>query len=91
MKKTELIKAITAEVDISADKAGQVINLVFENIAKALENGDSYNQDNFGTFKIVERAARKGRNPQTKEVIDIPAKKAVKMVISAHLKNSVNK
>lgn len=91
MKKSDIIKAITSEVDISVDKASKTINIVFDKITEALENGDSYNQDKFGTFKIVERAPRKGRNPQTKEIIDIPAKKAIKLVVSSHLKERINK
>lgn len=91
MKKQDLIKAITAEVDISSEKAGKTINIIFETIGKALEEGDSYNQDKFGTFKAIERAPRKGRNPQTCEVIDIPAKNAVKFIASGYLKDRINK
>lgn len=90
MKKSDIIKAITSEVDISAEKASKAINITFDKIIEALENGDSYNQDKFGTFKVIERAPRKGRNPQTKEIIDIPANKAVKIVVSTHLKNKIN-
>lgn len=90
MKKSDLVKEITSKVDVTADKAGKIVNIVFDAIAEALTNGDSYNQDKFGTFKVVERAPRKGRNPQTGEVVDIPAKKAVKLVISGHLKKQVN-
>lgn len=91
MKKSDIIKTITSEVDISSDKASKIINIIFDKISEALENGDSYNQDKFGTFKIIERAPRKGRNPQTKEIIDIPAKNAIKLVVSSHLKEKINK
>lgn len=90
MKKLDLVKAITNEVDVTADKAGKIINIIFDTIAKALEEGDSYNHDKFGTFKVVARAPRKGRNPQTSEVVDIPAKKAVKLVVSSYLKKKIN-
>lgn len=90
MKKSDLVRDIQNEVDITADKATKVVNTVFKRIAAALQEGDSYNQDKFGTFKVVDRAPRKGRNPQTGEPVDIPAKKAVKFVPSAHLKNIIN-
>ena len=90
LKKAELVKAVTQEVAISGEKASMVINVVFETIAKKLAEGDSYNQDNFGTFKIVTRAARKGRNPQNGDPVDIPEKKTVKFIISGTLKKQVN-
>jgi DNA-binding protein HU-beta len=91
MKKSDLVKAITSQVDVTADKAGKIINVIFDTIADGLVDGDSYNHDKFGTFKIVDRAPRKGRNPQTGEVVDIPEKKAVKLVVSGYLVNQINK
>ncbi|MNR54739.1 DNA-binding protein HU [compost metagenome] len=75
---------------MSVDKASKTVNAVFDIISEALSAGDSYSQDKFGTFKTVDRAPRKGRNPQTGEEIEIDAKKAVKLVVSGHLKDSVN-
>lgn len=91
MKKADLVKTITSRVDVTAENAGKIINIVFEAIAEGLIEGDSYNQDKFGTFKVVSRAARKGRNPQTGEVVEIPAKQAIKFIASGFLKNSINK
>lgn len=92
MKKSELVKAIMEKVEgVTAEKVGQCINATFEAIAEALEKGDSYNQDKFGTFKTQDREARKGRNPQTGETVDIPKKKAVKLVVSGRLKDKINK
>lgn len=91
MTKADLVKKITEKVDVTATKAGDIVNVLFETITEALENDDHYNQDRFGTFKVVDRAARKGRNPQTGETIDIPAKKAVKFVVSGKLKDKLNK
>lgn len=91
MKKAELVTVLVSEVEgLTQEKASQTINVIFETLGEALIKGDSYSQDKFGTFKVVERAARKGRNPQTGEVIDIPAKLAVKFVPSQHLKDGVN-
>lgn len=91
MKKQDLIKRISTNVEITQEKANKAINEVFEAIAEAMERDESYNQDKFGTFKPVTRKARKGRNPQTGEPVDIPAKKAVKLVVSGALKDRLNK
>lgn len=92
MKKAELVAKLVERVEgLSADKASRTVNEMFDIIAEALVEGDSYSQDKFGTFKIVDRAARKGRNPQTGKEIEIEAKRAVKLVVSGHLKDQVNK
>ena len=64
--------------------------LLCEDGADALAEGESYNQKNFGTFKRIDRAPRKGRNPQTREIVDIPASKALKVVVSNALKEKLN-
>lgn len=92
MKKAELVAKLVERVEgLTAEKASKTVNEMFDIIAEALVEGDSYSQDKFGTFKIVDRAARKGRNPQTGEEITIDAKRAVKLVVSGHLKDQVNK
>jgi integration host factor subunit alpha len=91
MRKAELVSKLVEQVEgLTADKASKTVNAVFDIIAEALVNGDSYSQDKFGTFKVVTRAPRKGRNPKTGEVIDIEAKTAIKLVVSSHLKDQVN-
>lgn len=92
MKKAELVQKMVERVDgLDADMASKSVNAVFEILGEALSNHDSYSHDKFGTFKTVTRAPRKGRNPKTGETIDIAAKSAVKLTVSPHLKNSVNK
>ena len=92
MRKADLVEKVMGKVDgVSSDKVSKIVNAVFDTIAEGLADGDSYSQDNFGTFKAVERAARKGRNPQTGDEIAIPAKAAVKLVVSKNLKELVNK
>lgn len=92
MRKAELVSKLVDRVEgLTVDKASKAINATFEILAETLAKGDSYSQDKFGTFKVVTRAPRKGRNPQTGEEIDIAAKNAVKLVVSSHLKNVVNK
>jgi len=90
MKKYDLVREIANEVNVTGKEVSEIINKLFEKLSKVLEVNDSYNHDNFGTFKVVTRKARKGRNPQTEEVINIPAKKTVKFVVSGTLKKKLN-
>lgn len=69
MTKTDLVKA--------AGVKKEAVDAVLEAIAGALKAGENVTIPGFGTFAVKTRAARKGINPATKEVIDIPAKKAV--------------
>jgi len=63
--------------------------LFLSSILKALEDGNSVSLVGFGTFKVSDRKARKGRNPQTGEEIDIPASKVPKFVAGKALKEAV--
>jgi len=91
MKKDELITFVSESADITKKSAGDAINAAIEGIASALEKGDSISLFGFGSFKVVNRAAREGRNPSTGEKIHIPASKAVKFTPGANLKERVNK
>lgn len=75
MTKTELIQAVMEKAEISKKDATNAVEAIFENIANALKNGDKVQLIGFGNFEVRERAARKGRNPQTGEEIDIAASK----------------
>ena len=91
MKKEELVALVSEKGNISKKAAGEAVNAVFEGIASALEKGDSISLIGFGSFKVVKRAAREGRNPSTGEKIQIPASKGVKFTPGAPLKERVNK
>lgn len=91
MKKDELTTLVSGQAGITKKSAGEAINAVFENIASALEKGDSISLTGFGSFKVMERPAREGRNPATGEKIQIAASKAVKFTPGAGLKDRVNK
>ena len=65
------------------------MDCVLSSITKALEKGDSVSLIGFGTFKVAERKARKGRNPQTGEEIYIAASKVPKFVAGKALKEAV--
>jgi DNA-binding protein HU-beta len=75
VNKTELVQAVSEKTDMTKKDATQAVEAVFEVISEALAGGQKVQLVGFGNFEIRERAARKGRNPQTGEVIDIAASK----------------
>lgn len=78
MNKGELINNVAEQAGLTKAQAGDALNAVLDNISGALSDGDKVTLIGFGTFSINRRNARKGRNPRTNEVIDIPAKNIVK-------------
>ncbi|WP_132743254.1 HU family DNA-binding protein [Scopulibacillus darangshiensis] len=75
MNKTELINAVAESTQLSKKDATKAVDSVFSTIADALKEGSKVQLIGFGNFEVRERSARKGRNPQTGEEIDIPASK----------------
>jgi len=73
MNKADLVSAVAEKTDLSKKDVAKAVDAVFEMIAEALRNGEKVQLVGFGNFEIRERSARKGRNPQTGEEIDIPA------------------
>lgn len=73
MNKTDLVHAVSARCEMTKKDAATVVDCVFDVIAEALSMGEKVQLVGFGNFELRERAARKGRNPQTGEVIDIAA------------------
>ena len=89
MNKTEFIEAVAKESKASKAAAGQVINAAVAVITKALKKGESVQITGFGSFDIVKRAARKGRNPATGKEIKIAASKAPRFKAGKLLKDAV--
>ena len=85
MNKAELIKAVAAKAALSQAKAGEAVDAVIAAIAESLKKDENVQLLGFGSFAVVKKAARKGINPATKAVIDIPAKKVVKFKAGAKL------
>ena len=73
MNKTELINAVAVSADVSKKEAEAVISAALDAITAALKEGDKVQLVGFGSFEVKKRAARVGRNPKTKEAIEIPA------------------
>ncbi|NMB49952.1 MAG: HU family DNA-binding protein [Bacteroidales bacterium] len=78
MNKSELVDAIAQKSGLSKVDSKKALDATLDAIANELKSGGKVVLVGFGTFSVVERSARKGINPRTKETIHIPAKKAVK-------------
>ncbi|GAF64891.1 HU family DNA-binding protein [Alkalihalobacillus trypoxylicola] len=89
MNKTELIQAVAERTQLSKKDASLAVNTVFELISESMSKGDSVQLIGFGNFEVRERAARKGRNPQTGEEIDIAATKTPAFKAGKQLKEAV--
>lgn len=76
MNKAELIAAIAAKTGETKKNAEATVNAFVDVVTDTLVKGDKVQLVGFGSFEVRKRAARKGRNPQTKEEIKIPASKA---------------
>ena len=73
MNKAELISSVAEQAELSKKDSEKAVNAVLDTIGRSLGQGERVQLVGFGTFEIRERAARKGRNPQTGEEIDIAA------------------
>jgi len=91
MNKTDLIDAVAQVTDLTKKQSEAAINATLEAIVKALASEEKVVLVGFGTFETKKRAARKGRNPSTKEVINIPASKAPVFKAGKGMKDTVNK
>ena len=91
MKKSEMIEALANQTGLTKSQVEKVFNGTFELIKDELSKGNKVSVAGFGTFKISERAARDGRNPQTGETIHIAASKSVGFKAGSALKEVVNK
>ncbi len=89
MNKAELIDAMAAEANLTKADAKKALDAFVSTTTKALQAGDRVALVGFGSFSITNRAARKGRNPQTGMEINIAAKKIVKFKAGAELSGTV--
>ena len=88
MNKSDLISEV-AKVVNTKKEAQAAVDCVFSSITKALKKKETVTLVGFGTFKVEKRKARKGRNPQTGEVLKIKAKRVPKFVAGKALKDAV--
>ncbi len=91
MNKAELINAVAASADISKKDAEAAVSAALDAITGALKEGDKVQLVGFGSFEVKKRAARTGRNPKTKEAIEIPASVVPVFKAGKALKDAVAK
>ena len=91
MNKTELIAAAAQSAGLTKKDTERVLNAAIDAITASLANGDKVQLSGFGTFEVKDREARIGRNPHTKEAIEIPATTVPVFKPSKALKDTVAK
>jgi len=89
MNKAELVEEVAGKVSLTKKEAGDVVDAITSAITDTLAMNERVTLVGFGTFQVRERKARKGVNPQTREAINIPAKKVPKFKAGKNLKEAV--
>jgi DNA-binding protein HU-beta len=89
LNKADLVSAVAEKADILKKDADKVVTEVFNVIEDSLAANEKVTLVGFGTFEVRERAERLGRNPQTKEIITIPASKAPVFKAGKGLKDAI--
>jgi len=90
MNKADLVNSISEQTGLTKTKSNQVVDTLTSVIAETLSKGEKVTLVGFGTFTTTDRNARKGRNPKTGEVIEIPAKRVAKFKAGSELTKNVN-
>ena len=91
MNKSELIAIAAQNAGVTKKDAERIINAAIDVVTAALANGDKVQLSGFGSFEVKDREARIGRNPHTKEAVDIPATKVPVFKASKALRDTVAK
>ena len=91
MNKAELITVVAEKTGLSKKDSEKAINATFDTITLAMEAGEKVQLVGFGAFDIKERASRIGRNPKTKEEIEIPASRVPVFKAGKALKDAICK
>ena len=89
MTKADLIDSVASEAELSKRQAGEIVDLILDEIKTALQKGDRVALTPFGSFVVRHRKAREGRNPKTGEKIKIAARKVPAFVAGKALKEAV--
>ncbi len=90
MTKAELVDQITAETGMNRRDTVTVVNLIMDNIGRALSDGDKVELRGFGSFKVKSRRSRLARNPRTGDAVDVPSKRVPYFKASNELKDRLN-
>ena len=90
LTKAELIDAVYEKVGFSKKEAADLVELVFESMKEELCNGQTIKISGFGKFRVRQKKARMGRNPQTGEAMEISARKVLTFTPSRILRDGIN-
>ncbi len=90
MTKAELVEEVARAAELTKKDSEVVVDEVFKNIIQALNRGEKIELRGFGSFRVRQRDARRGRNPKTGEPVDIPAKRVPYFKPGKELKELIN-
>ncbi len=90
MNKAELLQEVAGKVGLTKKETNNVVDAITSAITDTLAMNERVTLISFGTFRVMERRARRGVNPQTRETIQILAKKVPKFVAGKNLKENMN-
>ncbi len=91
MTKADLVEKVAKEADMTKKDAEKLVEIIFDSIVSTLNQGEKIELRGFGSFRVRERNARKGRNPKTGEAVKIPAKRVAYFKPGKDLKDLINK
>ncbi len=91
MTKADLVEQVASEAEMTKKDAEQLVEIVFDSIVDALNKGEKIELRGFGSFRVRQRDARKGRNPKTGSAVSIPAKRVAYFKPGKELKEVINK
>ena len=90
MTKADLVEKISLMIDFTKKESVEIVECVFDLVKSTLESGENIKIAGFGNFEVKEKAARRGRNPQTGETVEIAARRVLTFKPSQVLKKSLN-
>ena len=91
MRKAEMARHIADETDLTQAKAAEVVKTIFDEIKRALQQGDAVILRGFGSFHVRDKHGRIGRNPNTGQEAAIPPRRVVRFQSGKSLKHAVNR
>jgi len=90
MTKAELVEDVAQAAELTKKDAERLVEIVFESIIETLNQGEKIELRGFGSFRVRERGARRGRNPKTGDPVDIPAKRVPYFKPGKEMKELIN-
>ncbi|HMF58153.1 MAG TPA: integration host factor subunit beta [Pyrinomonadaceae bacterium] len=90
MTKAELVEDVARAAELTKKDAERLVEIVFESIIETLNRGEKIELRGFGSFRVRERGARRGRNPKTGDPVNIPAKRVPYFKPGKELKELIN-